>query len=146
MTDRLQRATLCLVFVWSALAPAMAGAAEWNPSAFKDEQTLEMRTVGPEEGEYWFPVWLVVIDDQLYVRLGSRAAGRIQKNKTAPYIAVKVAGQEFDRIEIQEAPQMAEAVAKAMADKYWSDIFVHLFSHPMTLRLVPAAGAHSPTP
>jgi hypothetical protein len=28
------------------------------------------------EGEHWFPVWLVVIDDQVDVRLGARAATR----------------------------------------------------------------------
>jgi hypothetical protein len=36
---------------------------------------------------------------------------------------------------------MADAVAQAMADKYWSDVFVRFFSHPLTLRLVPPASA-----
>lgn len=114
-----------------------AGAEEWNPQAFTKEETLEIRTAGTEEGEYWFPVWLVVIDEQVYVRLGSRAAERVKDNTTAPYLGIKIAGQQFDRVKGEEAPEMAEPVAKAMADKYWSDLFIRFFSHPLTLRLIP---------
>jgi len=130
-------ACLCAttLLVLSLKSPTIA--AEWNPRSYATEDTLEILTVGSEEGAHWFPVWLVVLDDQVYVRLGSRAATRIQKNTTAPYIGVKVAGQQFDRIKTEEAPDRAEAVAKAIADKYWSDLFVHFFPHPLTLRLVP---------
>lgn len=114
-----------------------AFAAQWNPGAFAKEDTLKLRTVGPTEGEYWFPVWLVVIDGQVYVRLGTRAADRVQANTTAPYLGVEVAGQRFDRVRGVPAPEEAGRVAKAMADKYTSDILVHFFSHPLTLRLVP---------
>ena len=117
--------------------PSLGRAAEWNPQAFAKEETLSMRTTGPEEGEYWFPVWLVVIDEQVYVRLGSRAAERVQKNKTAPQLAVKIADQQFDAVKGEEAPEMAAAVAAAMAEKYWSDMFVRFFPHPLTLRLRP---------
>jgi hypothetical protein len=110
-------------------------AGEWSPQAFAKEETLEIRTVGPEEGEYWFPVWLVVIDEQVYVRLGTRAADRLKKNTTAPYLGVKIAGQQFERVKAEEAPEMVNAVAAAMADKYWSDLFVRFMSHPLTLRL-----------
>ncbi|MGE0683144.1 MAG: hypothetical protein AB7P69_19870 [Candidatus Binatia bacterium] len=116
---------------------ALGNAAEWNPQAFAQEETLSMRTIGPEEGEYWFPVWLVVIDDQVYVRLGSRAAERVQKNKTAPQLTVKIADQQFDPVKGEEAPEMADAVAAAMAEKYWSDMFIRFFPHPLTLRLIP---------
>lgn len=115
----------------------MGNAADWKPQAFAQEETLLMRTIGPEEGEYWFPVWLVVIDDQVYVRLGSRAADRVQKNKTAPQLAIKIADQQFDQVKGEEAPEMVEAVAAAMAEKYWSDIFIRFFPHPLTLRLIP---------
>ena len=60
--------------VWSAFcmgillsSQAVGNAAEWNPQNFATEETLSMRTIGPEEGEYWFPVWLVVIDNQVYL-------------------------------------------------------------------------------
>ncbi len=85
------------------------------------------------------PVWLVVIDGQVYLRLGSRAAGRIERNTTKPIIKVKVAGEQFDRVRGEPAPEMAERVAAAMGEKYTSDIFVRYFSHPLTLRLVPEA-------
>jgi hypothetical protein len=32
---------------------------------------------------------------------------------------------------------MAGAVATAMADKYWSDVIVRHFDHPLTMRLTP---------
>ena len=112
-------------------------AAQWDPAAFAKEDTLKLRTVGPQEGEYWFPVWLVVIDGQVYVRLGSRAAGRVERNTTAPYLGVEVAGHRFDRVQGVPAPDQAERVAKAMAEKYTSDIIVRWMSHPLTLRLVP---------
>lgn len=132
------------VFVWSAFCVGMllssrsvGNAAEWNPQAFAKEETLSLRTIGPEEGEYWFPVWLVVIDNQVYVRLGSRAAERVQKNTTAPQLAIKIADQQFDQVKGEEAPEMVNAVAEAMAEKYWSDLFIRFFPHPLTLRLVP---------
>jgi hypothetical protein len=135
---------LRVVFVCSAFCVGVllssrswGNAAEWNPQAFAKEETLSMRTIGPEEGEYWFPVWLVVIDDKVYVRLGSRAADRVQKNKTAPQLAIKIADQEFASVKGEEAPEMAGAVAAAMAEKYWSDMFIRFFPHPLTLRLIP---------
>lgn len=130
---------VCALCVGLLGSRSVGNAAEWNPQAFAKEETLSMRTIGPEEGEYWFPVWLVVIDNQVYVRLGSRAADRVRKNKTAPQLAIKVAGQQFDSVKGEDAPEMADAVAAAMANKYWSDIFVRFFPHPLTLRLLPEA-------
>jgi hypothetical protein len=128
---------LCFVSIGVFLAMRAPAAAEWNPQAFAHEETLQLRTVGPEEGEYWFPVWLVVIDEQVYVRLGSRAADRVKRSATAPYLGVKIAGQQFDRVKGEEAPEMADAVAGAMAEKYWSDLLIRFLPHPLTLRLIP---------
>src|SRR4029077_1498206 len=121
-----------------ALTRATANGAEWNPAAFAGESTLELRTTAAGEGEHWFPVWLVVVDDQVYVRLGARAAGRIERNTTAPYVAVRVAGRQFDRVEGIAAPDRAERVAQAMAAQDWSDVVIRHFHHPLTMRLVPA--------
>ena len=118
------------------LAP-LVHAADWTPGAWKEEDTLDLQTIGPEEGEYWFPVWLVVLDDQVYVRLGTKAAGRVEKNKTAPHMGIRIAGQQFDRVNATPAPEMAEKVATAMGDKYWSDVFIRYFDHPLTLKLAP---------
>jgi len=137
-TARVRRWRLFAVALVLSVAPARALlAAEWNPTAFAKEDTLKLRTVGPEEGAYAFPVWLVVVDGQVYVRLGSRAANRVERNTTAPYVGVEVAGQKFDHVRGVPAPEYAERVSKAMAEKYTSDILMRWFSHPLTLRLVP---------
>src|SRR5436309_94744 len=120
----------------SMLLAAPSAAAEWTPRGYAGASTIELRTVAAGEGEHWFPVWVVVIDDQVYVRLGPRAAGRIEKNQAAPYVGVRILGQQFERVRSEPAPDYAERVAKAMAAKYWSDLIVHHFSHPLTLRLV----------
>jgi hypothetical protein len=134
-------AALLLVLVL-VVAARRVPAAEWTPQAWVDEGTLEVRTIGPDEGEHWFPVWLVVLDGELYVRLGSRAVGRIEKNTAAPYVGVRVAGQQFDRVRADPAPDKVAPVAQAMGEKYWSDLLIRYFPHPMTLRLVaePDAG------
>ena len=67
-------------------------------------------------------------------------AGRIEKNVAAPYVGVRILGQQFERVRAVPAPDYAERVAKAMAAKYWSDLIVHHFSHPLTLRLVAEPG------
>jgi hypothetical protein len=86
----------------------------------------------------------VVIDDQVYVRLGTRAADRVNENTTAPMLGVEVAGQRFDRVRAVPAPEYAERVAEAIADKYTSDLFIRWMSHPLTLRLVPEAASPAP--
>jgi hypothetical protein len=126
---------LALVIVALTLTAAAARAA-WDPPAFSTEETLEFLTV--EEGsEHWSTVWLVVIDGQVYIRLGSRAAGRIEGNATKPFVQVRLAGQTFPKVKAESVPDMADAVATAMAEKYWSDVLVRHFSHPLTMRLTP---------
>jgi hypothetical protein len=117
---------------------------QWDPAAFRDLDTLQFLTVGPEEGPHWSTVWLVVIDGQVYVRLGSRAAGRMQRNTTAPFVAVRIGGREYERVRAEEAKEMITRVAAAMADKYPSDLFVRYVSHPLTMRLVPEPSAAAP--
>lgn len=129
-------AALALVAVLAVAAPA-APPPSWTPDAWKDAQTVELTTDVPGEGTHTFPVWLVVLDGQLYVRLGSRAAGRVEKSSTAPLLGVAIAGQTFPAVRGVPAPEDAARVAAAMADKYWSDVFVHWLPHPLTLRLEP---------
>jgi len=119
------------------LGAAAAAAPAWDPASFTDQSTLQIRTVGREEGEHWSTLWLVVLDGQLYVRLGTRAADRVKGSTTWPYLAVRVAGRQFDRVRAVPAPEDAERVAAAMAAKYWTDVVVRHMSHPLTLRLVP---------
>jgi hypothetical protein len=122
-------------------AASQSTAAAWQPAAWASEDTLELRTQAPGEEPYWFPVWLVVIDDQVYVRLGSRAADRVEANTTKPILGVRIAGAEFPSVKGVPAPESAEKVNAMMADKYWSDLGIRLLPHPLTLRLEPAAAS-----
>jgi len=118
-------------------APAQARA-RWDPSVFARAQTIELRTQAPGEDPHWFKVWVVVLDGSVYVRLGNRAAHRIETNVTKPFVAVRVDGREYPRVRGEPAPEMAERVAAAMAEKYRMDLLIRYFPHPLTMRLVPA--------
>lgn len=115
---------------------AVAGPA-WTPAEWAGEDTLQLCTTAPGEQPHCFPVWLVVLDGDVYVRLGNRAASRIRANATGPVLPVEVGGRRFDRVRVVETPERAAAVARAMAEKYWSDWFIRWLDHPMTLRLEP---------
>jgi len=129
-----KRTIICLL----ALLTASAALGAWDPAAFSKLDTLEFRTIGPEEGEHWSTVWLVVIDNQVYIRLGSRAADRMERNTAKPNVALRIGGQQFDTVVAQPAPEMAARVAEAMGEKYWSDVLIRHFNHPLTMRLVPS--------
>lgn len=129
-----------------AVASAAAHAADWTPELWADEDTLELRTTDPGADPHWSPVWVAVVDGQLYVRLGGRAAGRIERNTTAPTVGVRIAGQEFSEVVGEPAPEVADRVAHEMAEKYWSDLFIRLAPHPLTLRLVPRDAQAAPAP
>lgn len=132
---------------WIAVIGAACAASNpvpgWDPNAFTGQSTLQIMTIGPEEGEHWSRLWLVVIDGQLYVRLGDRSFGRVQKNTASPYVKLKIGDNEFDKVRLEPALDMTDKVAAAMADKYWMDILIRHESHPMTARLV-AEPAPSP--
>lgn len=131
-----------LVSWWLWIALGLA-AQQWNPAEFADQTTIEFLTVGPEEGEHWSTVWFVVIDRAVYVRLGPRAARRIESNSTAPGLRLRVAGKETYPMRYAKAPEMAEKVATAMGEKYWSDVFgepfrrLGLSSPALIVRLLP---------
>jgi len=127
------------VALFSVLLPAITLARGWTPRDWSSIGTLQLRTTRAGEGEHWFPVWLVVVDDQVYIRLGTRAASRIEANATAPWVGVRVGSQQFERVKAVPAPEATGRVAEVIAGKYWSDVVVRHFSHPLTLRLVPAA-------
>ena len=109
----------------------------WDPAVFRDASTIKIMTTETDVGEHWSNLWVVIIDGQPYLRLGDRAYGRIQRNATSPFVKLKVADQEFDKVKVEDLPDMKEKVAAAMADKYWMDVLVRHESHPMVARLVP---------
>lgn len=135
-----------LAIVLLAAAAPLAHAGSWTPELWVDEDTVELRTTEPGADPHSFPVWVAVLDDQLYVRLGSRAARRIERNTTAPLVGVRIAGQTFEAVRAEPAPEMAERVATELAEKYWSDLVIRFFPHPLTLRLVPERPAPAATP
>jgi hypothetical protein len=130
------------MMTWLSLS-LLAAAAPWNPAAVARQSTIELLTVGADEGEHWSTVWFVVVDGQPYVRLGSRAARRIENNTTAPRLKVRVARSEIHPMRYEQAPEMAERINAAMGEKYWSDVLgepfrrLGLSSPPLMLRLVP---------
>ena len=121
------------VLTASLLVLAAAAAVKWDPQAISKQDTLEFLTVGPEEGEHWSTVWLVVIDGQVYLPQGPVAEAVIDGVK------VRIAGQEYDHVKAEAAPNMIEPVAKAMGEKYTSDFLVKYFNHPLTMRLTPVS-------
>ncbi|MGH7822124.1 MAG: hypothetical protein ACREQ9_20365 [Candidatus Binatia bacterium] len=114
-----------------------------DPAAIADLGTIELLTVGAEEGEHWSTVWFVVIDGTIYVRLGPRAATRIEKNATAPRLEIRVSGKDVHPMRYEKAPETAEQIAAAMAQKYWTDFLgepfrrLGLTAPPLILRLTP---------
>jgi archaeosine-15-forming tRNA-guanine transglycosylase len=102
---------------------------------FADRSTLQVRTVNARGEEHWSKFWLVVLDGDLYLRLGRRGARRIEQNAAKPFVSVRLGGETFERVRAVAAPEMKERVAKAMAEKYRADIIIRLFPHPLTLRL-----------
>ena len=134
---RLRRFLTIVVAITVALtlAPKLSVAASWTPQALENESTLEFLSVEADDNEHWSPVWLVVIDGNLYLRLGNRAVRRLTGSQIYPLTAVRVAGEEFRPMVAIEANDMAERVAKAMGEKYFSDILVRHWPHPLTVRL-----------
>jgi hypothetical protein len=119
------------------LAMVVPAAAGWEPAALDSQEVLEFHTVDAEGDGHWSKVWLVELDGDVYIRLGNRAADRIEGNSTKPVVKIRVGGEVFERVVAEPAPDMVEAVADAMAEKYWSDVFVRFVPHPLTLRLRP---------
>jgi len=138
------RTTINIVVASVALSLALLGrgraadnlAPRWDPDAFHGQSTLEIMTIGTDEGEHWTRLWLVVVDGQVYVQLGDQAFRRVLKNFARPYVEVKIAGQKFDRVRLEAAPDMKGKVAAALAAKYPKDEVLLRESHPTTVRLV----------
>ena len=80
---------------------------------------------------------LVVLDDDVYIRLGNRAGARVEGNAEKPYVKIRIADEEFDRVLLEDSSDQAGKVAELMGEKYWSDIFIKYVDHPYTLKLIP---------
>lgn len=130
------RSIAAALLVSLACGLALAQEPQWSPGMFRDESVIEVYTVGPDGSGHWSSLWVVVVDGNPYLRLGTRAATRIRENRDAPYIRVRVAGQEFERVKVVEAPEMTDRVMEAFAQKYWLDSLIRPFRREMIARLV----------
>ncbi len=126
---------LAVAFV--CLIAGEGAASDWDGQTFRDESTLEFMTVSPEGEEQWSTVWLVVIDGDVYVNLGKRAAGRVLANTRAPFVSVRVAGKEFERTRVDPAQERQKEVAAAIAAKYWTGFLVPDTAPSQVMRLRP---------
>src|SRR5262249_49043982 len=93
-----------------AIARASATIPGWDPELFRDQSTIQIMTTEADAGEHWSTLWVVVIDGNPYVRLGTRAYGRVEGNTTKPYVKVKVGDKQFDRVKLEQMPDMNEKV------------------------------------
>lgn len=138
ITPRRWRPAPAVVFgallAWMAIA-STAGAAEWRPEEWEDGTTLALATVGPDYDEQWSTVWYVVVDGEIYVRLGASIADQIDQNIKRPYVQVRIAGQTFKDVRADPIEGMSATVDEAMADKYPMDFLFRFLPHPMVVRL-----------
>ncbi|HTY55832.1 MAG TPA: hypothetical protein VMB26_11550 [Candidatus Binataceae bacterium] len=134
--------TLPLILVFALTATFLIAAPEvyaaWTPELFRNAKTVEFYTENAKGEGHWSTVWVVVIDDAPYLRLGAQSAMRIDGNAEAPYVKIRVGGETFDRVVVQSAPEMADKVAAAMAKKYWTDMLIRHVPHELVVRLVPS--------
>src|SRR5580692_3928601 len=97
------------IFLLTALMTGVLAAGNavpgWDPDAFRDQNTLQIMTTNADGEEHWSNLWLVVIDHKLYVRLGDRSWDRVQKNKTVPWVKLKVGDKQFDKVLLETAPE-----------------------------------------
>lgn len=128
---------MLLLRVMALLVLAIPALADWDIARFGAENHVDLRTVGPEEGEHWSRLWIVEVEGALYLRLGGRAAKRFEANTEAPSVSIRIAGEEIERVKAEPAPEATDAVAAAMAEKYWTDVVIRHFPHPLTIRLSP---------
>ncbi|MGH7962965.1 MAG: hypothetical protein ACRERD_14230 [Candidatus Binatia bacterium] len=125
---------ICLfLLVWLTASAVAAQEQGWG--LLGDEATLQVLTVDHTGREHWSTFWWVVVDGQLYLRLGRQGAARIEGNRNKPFVSVKIGGQRFDDVRVVAAPEKTEAVAEAMAKKYRLDLLIRYFPHPLTARL-----------
>ncbi len=136
----MDRLIVSIVALIALAMPALAGP-EWTPEEWTEGSTLRFQTTDVDRNEHWSTVWYVVIQGDIYARLGTAAAELVENNVKRPYVRVKIAGKEFQDVRADPAPGMAEWVADEMADKYPTDFLFRFLPHPMTVRLRAASFA-----
>jgi hypothetical protein len=118
-----------------AIGLACPSWAEWDVNAFTDEDTLEFFTVDAQGEEHWATVWFVELDGDVYIRLGGRAEKRITENVNTPQVKIRVGGETFDEVLVEETPDREQDVAVGMGDKYLTAYFMKWMPDRYTAKL-----------
>src|SRR5262245_42070807 len=75
------------------------GAQVQDGEAVTDASIREVLTVDQNAQEHWSKVWLVVMNGQLYLRLGTRGAARVEGNTNKPF-SIKIAEHRSDNVRV----------------------------------------------
>ncbi len=76
------------------------GAQAQDGEAVTDASTREVLTVDQNAQEHWSTLWLVVMNGQLYLRLGTHGAARVEGNAKKPFVSIKSAEHRFDNVRV----------------------------------------------
>ncbi len=126
---------IALCFSLLAATATLAGEhSQWEPKEWKDGSTLKFQTVDANHEEHWSTVWYVVVDNDVYARLGAAATDRIQENINSPYVKVRIGRFAFNDVRADPADDMAVTIADELADKYVLDVLFRYIPHPLTVR------------
>ena len=74
--------------------------------AVTDASTREVLTVDQNAQEHWSKVWLVVMNGQLYLSLGTRSGARVEGNTKKPFVSIKSAEHRFDNVRVLPEPEV----------------------------------------
>lgn len=144
MNRLLQAGSLLPGIAVLAFATAAASAETWNPADFAGESTLEFHTMNDAGEAHWATVWFVLVEGDVYVRLGERAQRRIEESVHHPVVKVRVAGRTFDHVVVERVSGRNDEIAEAMADKYWTALFMPYMPERYTARLVAGGPTRHP--
>jgi hypothetical protein len=108
--------TFLLIAIVTMVRAAGNSVPGWNPDAWANESTMQIMTTSPEGEEHWSTLWVVVIDHKLYARLGNRSYDRIQKNKTIPWVKLKIDDKQFDKVLVRHVGPLHGASAHSAPD------------------------------
>jgi hypothetical protein len=119
-------------------APARA----FDPALHADERVIQVVTTNPDGSSRTTKVWIVVVDDQAYIRTGATTwGGNVERD---PDVRILTDSGEFDlRAVFVTDEAERDRVTQAFRDKYgWSDRLLSPFrgDHPRIMRLVERTG------
>ena len=124
----------CLGLALLAAAPARA----FDPALHADERVIEVVSTNPDGTPRTTKVWIVVVDDDAYIRTGATTWGdNVERD---PDVRILTDSGEFDlRAQFVTDPAERAKVTQAFRDKYgWSDRLLSPFrgDSPRIMRLV----------